>query len=111
MTATGVDAGFTLVGGGRQQVFLDTRTNVGMMMSGQGGGGGGDVFETTRTYMKKREAKCAPCCLPCHGIRKCDQTCKDMISSLGLPEGSGPSAVSLAKVAMSDIPVFNADLA
>jgi len=39
------------------QVFLDTRTNVGMMMSGQGGGSGGDVFETTRTYMKKREAK------------------------------------------------------
>lgn len=39
------------------QVHLQTRTDVGMMLSGQGGGGGVDVFQATDIYMKKRQSK------------------------------------------------------
>jgi hypothetical protein len=38
------------------QVHMTSRVNVGAMMCGQGGGID-DVFTTTHTYMKKREAK------------------------------------------------------
>ena len=40
------------------QCHMVARVNVGMMMCGQGGGGQ-DVFATTASYMKKRQAKYA----------------------------------------------------